>query len=321
MHRATPSNSSFRAFSAGGSRATVNKVDDNKLMQESSANMMKNETRKGIECPQNIGFTSVAHAKKEGSPYGAEMNISYAGGNRSFPTGGNMDNRDQRLRGLSEGDSAMHGPKDRDQQIHMAGDGTYLSHQAGGTLRMQLVPAGSSKANAPQSKAKASQAQQDLYAAHSPTPEFEDRLWAGLEPDLQDRLQIELDRIEGRSDAEEGMGVDGGGAGTDGGGGDAKKNKPTGQKAVKDAGKDSKEFMHVKGDESRLSHGKKVQLSNGKEDGDVLHESSGKQDYVGGTPSQHQFGKIVTVKGISINGHAQSGEPSKPVLISDLFRT
>ena len=60
MHRATPANSSFRSYVAGGARATVNGVDDQKLMQEHGSDFMSNESRSKIESPQNFGFTSVA---------------------------------------------------------------------------------------------------------------------------------------------------------------------------------------------------------------------------------------------------------------------
>src|SRR6516162_7056794 len=60
MHRATPLNSSFRAYVAGGARATIPEVDDSKYMQASKGNFMSNEARSAIEAPQNYGFTSVA---------------------------------------------------------------------------------------------------------------------------------------------------------------------------------------------------------------------------------------------------------------------
>ena len=61
MHRATPLNSSFRGYVAGGARSVVDKIDDSKLIQEMSGNFMKGETRSAVESPQNYGFTSVAH--------------------------------------------------------------------------------------------------------------------------------------------------------------------------------------------------------------------------------------------------------------------
>ena len=57
MHRATPLNTSIRAYTAGGSRSVVDKVDDTKLMQEMGGNFMANETRDAIESAQNYGFS------------------------------------------------------------------------------------------------------------------------------------------------------------------------------------------------------------------------------------------------------------------------
>ena len=40
MHRATPLNSSFRSYVAGGARSVIDKIDDSKLMQEMAGNFM-----------------------------------------------------------------------------------------------------------------------------------------------------------------------------------------------------------------------------------------------------------------------------------------
>jgi phage gp45-like len=260
MHRATPANSSFRAYSSGGSRATINKVDDSTLMQESSAGMMKNESRKGIEAPQNYGFTSVAHGRKEGENYGAEMVVNYLGGNRSFPVGGNMDDRRHRLKGLSEGDTAMFRGKDDSQQFHMTGDGGFWSAPTSKTVRMQLVPDGSSAASGSQGQGQQQQPQATQQAANG-----------------------------------------GGGGGGDGQQQQSSEKKPTGQQAVAGAGSDSKDFMHLKSDEARISSGKKVRLSTSKDDDDVLHEATDQKDYCGGTPAKHKFGIVLTLAGPSKN--------------------
>jgi phage gp45-like len=326
MHKATPNNTSLRAYSSGGSRGIVDTIDDNKLMQEHSGQMMNSEARDGVESPQNYGHTSCSFpAEKDGQGNitgSAENHISYSGGNRSFPVGGAMDDRRHRLRGLSPGDSAVNRGKDDDMQIHLASDGMY--HSAPQMCRMQLVASGSGKANAPQQKpqaAKATQAQQvqlSLYARNG--PHIEARLWAGLEPELQLELDGELVRelarigIEARVEAGGGVVVapfaESGGAGSSGGtgaNGGGQGNKPTGQKAVNGAGKDSADFMHVKKGEGRLSSKDKVRLSTGKEDDDVLHEASNKKNYVGGTPAKHKFSKILTLAGPSVNGYAKIG--------------
>ena len=104
MHRATPSNSSFRGYSSGGSRSVVGSADDGKLMQEMAGGLMHNEARSAIEAAQNFGFTSVvkdAIMSKLGAMVGsAETFMSFMGGNRSFPAAGNMDDRRHRLNGL-----------------------------------------------------------------------------------------------------------------------------------------------------------------------------------------------------------------------------
>src|SRR5262245_46751139 len=294
MHYATPAHSSFRGYSSGGARCTIDKPDDNKLMQEIGGNFMSNETRTGIEAAQNYGFTSVvADGDQNGS---AECFVDFCGGNRGFPRAGPTDDRRHRLRGLSSGDSAMHRGKDDDMQIHLAGDGMY--HSAPQMVRMQLVPSGSGRANPPQSKPQASQTKQAVYARHG--PHIETRLWAGLEPELQEQLDIEVEQLEQAAVAAQ-AGNGGGGSSSSGSDQQQQGQKPTGQKSVSGAGQNSKDFMHVKSGEGRLSSGSKVRLSNGKEDSDVLHEASSKKDWCGGTPSKGQYSLVVTVKGPTIN--------------------
>jgi Bacteriophage Mu Gp45 spike protein len=144
MHRATPVNSSFRAYTSGGARTCINQADDSKLMQEMAGNFMKAETRSKIESPQNYGFTSVvmdADKDSNGQMTGsAEGFITFPGGNRSFAVCGVMDDRRHRLKGLEKGDVAMFRTKDDQQQFHMTQDGGYWSGPDSKTLRMQLVP-------------------------------------------------------------------------------------------------------------------------------------------------------------------------------------
>jgi hypothetical protein len=144
MHRATPLNSSFRGYTAGGARSVVSGVDDTKLMQEMSGSFMFHEERSAIESPQNYGFTSVvfdADKDKDGKVTdGAETFISFMGGNRSFPVAGPMDDRRHRLHELEKGDTAMFRGKDDQQQFHMTKDGGFWSGPQGKTLRMALVP-------------------------------------------------------------------------------------------------------------------------------------------------------------------------------------
>jgi Bacteriophage Mu Gp45 spike protein len=143
MHRATPAHSSFRAFSAGGARATVNSVDDSKFMQEHASDFMAGESRKGIESPQNYGFTSVCAPPTKDEMGNiiacAETFIHFMGGNRSFPVGGNMDDRRHRLLGLNPGDVAMFRQALDKLQFHLNDLGGFLTAPRDKTLRMHLL--------------------------------------------------------------------------------------------------------------------------------------------------------------------------------------
>lgn len=275
MHRATPNNTSHRAYSSGGSRAVVDQVDDSQLMQEMSGNMLAGESRSQVEAAQNYGFTShnmPADKDGQGNITGSsECFIDYCGGNRGFPRSGPIDDRRHRLMNLSPGDVAMFRTKNDDMQIHLAGDGIY--HSAPQMVRMQLVPQGSAQQGPPPPRGQQGGAQ------------------AG-----------------GQSVQARGVGVEAraGGGGSGGGGGQSEggqQNKPTGQKAVNGAGKDSKDFMHIKQSEGVWSSQKKIRLTKSKEDDDVLHEvdCSGEKDYCGGTPAKHKFSKVLTLAGPSKN--------------------
>ena len=103
MHRATPRNTSFRSFSAGGARALVDKVSDDPMMQEMAGSFMKGESRDKVEAPQNYGFSSVVLPAKKGKDGQieecAEAFMSFIGGNRSFPVCSMMDDRRHRPMG------------------------------------------------------------------------------------------------------------------------------------------------------------------------------------------------------------------------------
>jgi phage gp45-like len=112
MHRATPANSSFRGYVAGGARTTIPEVDDSKQMQESKGNFMANEQRSAIEAPQNYGFSSVVRAATKDAmgkiQQSAEGFVSFMGGNRSFPVMGIMDDRRFRPMGLKQGENSQY---------------------------------------------------------------------------------------------------------------------------------------------------------------------------------------------------------------------
>lgn len=112
MHRATPVNTSFRAYVGGGSRCLIDKTDDEKEMQECTSQFMKAEERERVECPQNYGFTSnVVEAKKDNDGQiekCAEGFVQFMGGNRSFPVVEVMDDRRFRLKNMEQGEVAVY---------------------------------------------------------------------------------------------------------------------------------------------------------------------------------------------------------------------
>jgi hypothetical protein len=143
VHRATPLNTSFRAYSAGGARGVVGAVDDSKLMQEVTGHFLKGEKRSGIEAPQNYGFTSVnmpPDMDGDGNITGsAEHFTSFIGGSRSFPVAGVIDDRRHRLNGLDQGDVAMFRTAQDNLQLHLTSSGGFWSSPDSKKLRMQLV--------------------------------------------------------------------------------------------------------------------------------------------------------------------------------------
>lgn len=143
MHRATPVNSSFRAYSAGGARTTISGIDGTKLMQEIAGSFMKGESRSKVEAPSSYGFASLPFDadkdEDEDETAGPEAFVSFMGGNRSFPVCGPIDDRRHRLKGMEKGDVALFRGKDDGQQFHMNGIGTFLSTFPGKKLRLQVV--------------------------------------------------------------------------------------------------------------------------------------------------------------------------------------
>lgn len=143
MHRATPLNSSFRAYTGGGTRSAVDTITDSTLMQEMAGNFMQGEARKAIESPQNYGFTSVVMPAIKDAlgniTDSAEAVISFMGGNRSFPVAGVMDDRRHRMINLQPGDTGMFSTVGRMLQMHFNTDGGFLTGTRDKTLRMQLL--------------------------------------------------------------------------------------------------------------------------------------------------------------------------------------
>jgi phage gp45-like len=162
MHRATPVNTNFRAFSAGGARALISAIDDLKGLQEIAGSFMKGESRGKVEHPQQYGFSAVpfdADEEKDGKPgLGPETFINFIGGNRSFPVAGAIDDRRHRMKGLEKGDVALFRGKDEGQQFHMNGIGTFLSSHPGKKLRLQIVAKAQEAAKGGQSAATLAEA-------------------------------------------------------------------------------------------------------------------------------------------------------------------
>ena len=124
-------------------------MNDKTQMQETKGNMMANESRSGIEAPQNYGFTSVAmDAMKDNLGKiiaSAESFVQYMGGNRSFPVMQNMDDRRHRLKELEKGDVAMFRTVADKLQMHFSGDGGFMTGPRDKILRMHLLDEDSDK--------------------------------------------------------------------------------------------------------------------------------------------------------------------------------
>jgi Bacteriophage Mu Gp45 spike protein len=141
MHRATPSDSSFRGYAAGSRGGVVKSVTDSNGLQTCSSGMMKGESREDIEAPQNYGFTSVcADAGADGK--GPECQFNYSGGNGSFPIAGAMDDRRHRLLELdkvAKGSTGMYGLKEWGQQLLNTEKGWFMTGNIEKKMRLQLV--------------------------------------------------------------------------------------------------------------------------------------------------------------------------------------
>ena len=148
MFRATPIDTSNRAYTGGGCRCTVDTIDDSPLMQEATnAHGMKDESWPTQEAPQNYGFTSVVADAKKGQDgkiqQSAEGFMSFMGGSRTFPVLGVMDDRRHRLLNLAKdaakGAVAMFGLKEWGQQFLNTDDGMYMTGNTQNKIRMALV--------------------------------------------------------------------------------------------------------------------------------------------------------------------------------------
>jgi len=271
MHFVTPLNTSFRAFTGGGTRGVVHKVDDTKLLQEMKANFMVNETREAIEAPQNYGFTSVvfdAEQDQQGKVQAsAEHFTSFLGGNRTVPVS-IMDDRRHRLYKLDQGDTAMFRGRGDKQQFHLTKDGGFWTAPKDKTVRMQLLTE-DSESNATQQQGGGGSG------------------GAGA----------------GGGAAASTLDAAGGSGGQQSGGGQQQQSKK-GQEAKYKDGKKSPYFVDVTKDSTRAS-GKEVHIM--LDDGKVYAHIVGKEVYLGGKKGEGTFARVATEQGLSINVYAKIG--------------
>lgn len=238
MHRSTGANSAQRAYSAGGSRSIIDKVDDGPLMQTMAGNAMKGESRKDVESPQNYGFTSVVADASKGKDgqieQSAEGFMSYMGGNRAFPVCGVMDDRRHRLKGLGDdaakGSTAVYGQKEWGQQYLNTKDGQFITGNKEKKNRMQLVENqnGKKQAASPQSgQGKTVQSNVTRHpVARNAAGRLAFRTSSGVEFEIE---EVATEWLEISALADGGSGAGGGGDGAqsqDSGG------KATGQKTL-----------------------------------------------------------------------------------------
>lgn len=120
MRNASPFEAASRTF-LQVFRATVNKVDDNRMMQETSVDMQHSHKRDKIEAPQNYGFSSTVMPRDGKSGQGGGYDKDDKGGEAAeavmMSAGGFshyvavvMDDRRHRPRKLPAGASIQYGP-------------------------------------------------------------------------------------------------------------------------------------------------------------------------------------------------------------------
>ncbi len=126
MHRNSIRDMAFRTFHTLA-RATLNKANDDPMMQEMHLDFFNNDSRKNIERVQDYGFSSmpIPRSKQEGKqqsgsgsggdvkpeqPKGeaAEAVVMYQGGQRNHPVIVAVDDRRHRPRQLKPGENAQY---------------------------------------------------------------------------------------------------------------------------------------------------------------------------------------------------------------------
>jgi len=273
MHRATPLNRSLRGYTSGGARGVVDKVDDTKFMQEMGGNFMANESRTGVEAPQNYGFTSVVFdAEKDAMgkiKASAEHFSAFIGGSRSFPVAGSMDDRRHRLYKLEKGDTAMFRGRGDKQQFHLTQDGGFWTAPQDKTVRMHLLQE-DSETNATMDQGGGGSSGGGSAGGH-----------AGV------------------------AALDAGGGSSSSGGQGGQGQQKKGQEAKYKDGQKSPMFVEVTKDKTRMG-GNTCHLALA--DGNTyLHCHSDKQVYVGAEAGKASFDKLVTLSGPCVNSLGKIG--------------
>lgn len=276
MHRATPLNSSLRGYTSGGARGVVDQVDDSKFMQEMGGNFMANESRTGVEAPQNYGFTSVVFdAEKDAMgkiKASAEHFSAFIGGSRSFPVAGSMDDRRHRLYKLEKGDTAMFRGRGDKQQFHLTQDGGFWTAPQDKTVRMHLLQ-------------EDSETNQTYQQGGGGSGGGSGGASAGGSIAARD--------------------ASGGGGSSSSGGGQQGGQQNKGQQARYKDGQKSPMFVEVTKDKTRMG-GNTCHLALA--DGNTyLHCNTDKQVYVGAEAGKASFDKLVTLSGPCVNSLGKIG--------------
>ena len=97
---------SFRAYSSGGARATVDKLDTSSLLSGMTGGIFAGEARKALEYFEPYGFTAAIISKNGDGVAEAVMN--FITGARGHALTGAISDRRYRPLGLKEGENAQH---------------------------------------------------------------------------------------------------------------------------------------------------------------------------------------------------------------------
>lgn len=113
---------SFRAFSSGGARATVNSLDTGSLLSGMTGGIFAGEARKAMEYFEPYGFTAAIISKNGDGVAEAVMN--FITGARGHALTGAISDRRYRPLGLKQGENAQH--DDIGQMTLLRRSGAYL---------------------------------------------------------------------------------------------------------------------------------------------------------------------------------------------------